>query len=87
MKSRVELYVSALAYFAEDMKSSVNWASFPSACEMYMYLLLVFTMQCYASAVYAVIVCLSVCLSVSHMLVLYRNDLTDKACFWHGSFL
>ena len=48
------------------------------------------TARRYASAVYAVVVCLSDCLSVlSHdVKLLYRNDHTDRptADFWHGSF-
>jgi len=42
-------------------------------------------------AVYAVVVCpsvrLSVRLSVCHKPVLYRNDWTNRAGFWHGGFL
>jgi len=34
-----------------------------------------------------VFVRLSVCLSVCHKPVLYRNDETDRADFWHGNFL
>ena len=40
---------------------------------------LFFTAQRYSSVVYAVIVSLSVCLSVRHKPVLYRNDETDRA--------
>jgi len=42
-----------------------------------------FTARRYASAVYAVVVCLSVCLSVGLLskLVLYRNDWTNRAGF------
>jgi len=45
----------------------------------------------YASAVYAVVACPSVCppvrLSVRHKPVLYRNDWTKRAEFWHEGFL
>jgi len=37
-----------------------------------------------ASGVYAVVVCLSVCLSVHHKPVLYRNDWTNRAGICHG---
>ena len=47
-------------------------------------------MQRYASAVYAMALCPSVrppvCLYVHHKSVLYRNDQTDRAGFWHGSY-
>jgi len=50
-----------------------------------------FTARRYASAVYAVVVCLSVWLSVRssvrHKPVLYRNDWTNRAGFWYGGFL
>ena len=39
-------------------------------------MLLIFTARHYASAVYAVIMCLSVCLSVCHTPVLYQNGST-----------
>jgi len=50
-----------------------------------------YTARRYASAVYAVVVCLSVWLSVRssvrHKPVLYRNDWTNQAGFWYGGFL
>jgi len=50
-----------------------------------------FTARRYASAVYAVVVSLSVWLSVRssvrHKPVLYRNDWTNRAGFWYGGFL
>jgi len=42
-----------------------------------------FTARRYASAVYAVVVCLS----VLHKPVLYENGSTKGADFWHSSFL
>ena len=52
---------------------------------------------CYGNVVYtclprdamlrAISLCLSVCLSVRHKPVLYRNGWTDRAGFWHGSFV
>jgi len=48
---------------------------------------LIFTARRYASAVYTVVVCLSVCPSVCHKPILYRNDKTYRVSFWHGSFL
>ena len=47
----------------------------------------IFTAWCYASMVYTVIMCLSVCLSIRHKLVMYRNDWTNRFGFWHGGFL
>ena len=44
-----------------------------------------FTTRCYASAVLAMGLCLSVCLSVRHKSVFYRNGWL--AGFWHVSFL
>jgi len=46
-----------------------------------------FTVRRYASAVYAVIACMSVCSSVYHKPVVYQNDWTNRAGFWHGSFI
>ena len=46
-----------------------------------------FTARCYASAVLAIGLCLSVCLSVSYKSVFYRNGWTNRASFWHVSFL
>ena len=43
--------------------------------------------KCYASAVYAVIVCPSVCPSVRHEPVLHQKNWTNRAGFWHGGFL
>jgi len=45
----------------------------------------VFTSQRYACAVFAVVMCPPVRLSVCP--VLYRNNWTNRAGFWHGSFL
>jgi len=49
------------------------------------------TQGAHASATYAVVVCLSVCLSlrpsVCHKPTLCRNDWTNRAGFWHGGFL
>jgi len=39
----------------------------------------------HASTVYAVVLC--VCVSVHYKPVLYRNDWTDRAGFWHGGCL
>jgi len=43
----------------------------------------------YRSAVFAVVMCLSVSLrpSVRHKPVLYRNDWTNQTGTWHGGFL
>jgi len=41
----------------------------------------------YATAVYAVVVCLSVCLSLRHKPVLHRNDRTNWVVLGHGGFL
>jgi len=46
-----------------------------------------FTTRRYTSAVFAVVVCPSVCPSVCHKPVLFRNDWTTRAAFWHGGFL
>ena len=46
-----------------------------------------FSARRYASAVYAVVVCLSVRPSVRHKPVLYRKDWTNRAGFWHEGFL
>ena len=44
----------------------------------------IFTARCYASAVLAMGLCLSVC----HKSVFYRNGWTNRAaCFWHVNFL
>jgi len=43
--------------------------------------------RCYASAVLSMALCLSVRLSVRHKSVLYRNGWTNRAGFWHVSFL
>jgi len=56
---------------------------------------IIFTARHYASAVYAVIVCLSACLSVCLSVrpyvrnepLLFRNDWTNPACFCHWGFL
>ena len=45
------------------------------------------TARRYASAVFAVIVCPSVCPSVRHEPVLYQKNWTNRAGFWHGGFL
>ena len=56
---------------------------------------IIFTARHYASAVYAVIVCLSACLSVCLSVrpyvrnepLMFRNDWTDPPCFCHWGFL
>ena len=62
-----------------------------SACSCYAFPRPIFTTWRYASAVFAVIVCPSVCLSarpsVRHKPVLYQNDWTNRAGFWYGGFL
>jgi len=47
----------------------------------------VFTARRYASAVFAVVMCPPVRQSVRHKPVLYRNDWTNRAGFWHVCFL
>jgi len=47
----------------------------------------IFTARCYASAVIAMGLCLSVRLSVRHKSVFYRNGWTNRVGFWHVSFL
>jgi len=47
----------------------------------------VFTARCYASAVLAMGLCLSVCVCLLQVGVLYRNGWTNRAGFWHASFL
>ena len=46
----------------------------------------VFTARCYASAVLAMGLCLSVCPSVRHKSVSYRNDWTNRAVFGMWAF-
>ena len=46
-----------------------------------------FTARRYASAVFAVVMCPSVCPSFCHQPELYRNSWTNRAGFWHGCFL
>ena len=45
-----------------------------------------FTARRYASAIFVVVVCPWVRLYVRHKLVLYRNNWTNRAGFWHGDF-
>jgi len=47
----------------------------------------IFTARRYATAVFAVVVCWTVCLPTRHKPVLYRNDWTNRAGFWRGGFL
>ena len=46
----------------------------------------VFTVRCYASAVFAVVLCPTIYLLVRHKPVLCRNDWTNRADFWFGGF-
>jgi len=63
----------------------ITWCLVSSGCTKEQSKL--FTARCYASAVLAIGLCPSVCLSVRHKSVFYRNGWTNRAGFWHVSFL
>ena len=47
----------------------------------------IFTVQHYASTAYAMVSVSVQCPSVCHKPVLYQNNWTNRAGFWHGGFL
>ena len=72
----------SLVYFSFYWK---NWKRYRFLHVVYVFR--VITARCYASAVLAMGMCLSVRLSVRHKSVFYRNGWTNRAGFWHLSFL
>ena len=62
---------------------AVKRVVFHSVCKIRV----LFTARSYASALLAMGLCLSVCPSVRHKSVFYRNGWTNRAGFWHVSFL
>jgi len=76
----VALASSFFGVFFELFRPAASHAAPPSPVHA-------FTARRYASAAFAVILCPSVRPSVCHKPVLYRNDRTNRAGFWHGGFL